>query len=442
MIIEFSFGNFRSFRDPVTLSLAAANIKSENKSVDDENLIIANGKLNLLTSAAIYGPNASGKSNLIRAFGFMRQFVLNSSRETLAGEDTGIEPFLFDASSPSQPSFFEVVFLDNGVRFRYGFELTKKRVEREWLYMTPTIREAELYVRQAGEFQINTRRFQEGRGLVEKTRSNALFLSVVAQFNGKISRQLQTWFRNCIVVAGLQDMRYQYYTIEKFKNDKNRREQIKNFIRRLDLDIEDILIQELDLAQSPLPKDFSDEFQKLLIKFSDQMYSIVIVHKKFDEHNRQIGVEPIALDDESAGTQKIFYLAGPVVEILMKGGCLWIDEIDARVHPKLTQEIIQLFNSRQTNPRRAQLIFTTHETNLLDRNLFRRDQIWFTEKDHYGASHLYSLVEFKPRNDVSYEKDYLRGKYGAIPFLSDIGPALEQGRMIAETQGDYEAEDG
>ncbi len=244
MLIEFTFGNFRSFRDPVTLSLVAANIKSEDKSVDENNLIPVSAKLSLLTSASIYGANASGKSNVIKAIEFMYQLVHNSSRKSQADEDIKVEPFKLNTATEGEPSLFEVIFLHHNIRYRYGFEVNSKRVKREWLYMTQTIREAELFSRDGDEIHFNPRSFHEGKGLAEKTRSNALFLSVAAQFNGPRARIVQNWFRRSGVVSGLNDMDYRGYTLDKFSSDDQRREEIKRFVRLLDLDIDDIAVEE------------------------------------------------------------------------------------------------------------------------------------------------------------------------------------------------------
>lgn len=437
MIIEFSFGNFLSFRDTVEFSMVAANITSGMPEVDLNNLIPISSKLNLLTSAAIYGPNASGKSNLIQALSFMRSFVLNSSRESQAGDDIQVSPFLLSTATENAPSFFEILFIERGTHYRYGFEVTQKSVSREWLYMTPTIREANLFEREGSQIKFNPRSFKEGKDLVKKTRTNALFLSVVAQFNGQLSLRIQKWFNRLNIISGLDDLSCRNASIDQFRNHPDKRDNIKQFVRNLDLEIDDIEIKEVEMPD--IAKRSFTEISGVPAWIGPPKFTIQTSHKKYDQNNRFHGWVHFDLEtNESNGTQRLFYLANPVLDALDWGHPLVIDEIEVRLHPLITQALIRLFNSKETNPKGAQLIFTTHDTNLLDRELFRRDQIWFTEKDRYGASHLYSLVEFKPRNDAAFEKSYLRGRYGALPnpgqLLSNNLPSLQ----VSEDREDYE----
>lgn len=429
MLIEFSVGNFRSFHAPVTISMEAAAIRSENRQLDESNLIATQDSFKLLTSAVIYGANASGKSNLIGAFDFMRMFVLNSARESQAEDAIPVIPFRLSSDTVHRPTFFEVVFLIDGQKFRYGFEASVDKIEREWLYYTPTIREARLFTREGGRIDANPRSFREGIGLEQRTRPNALFLSVTAQFNGKMAMQIVNWFRNIGIISGLNDLNYRKFTLRQFQSSPGWKEQIERLVRSLDVGIEAIRVEDSPANQAALPKYKTHEIREFMLDDSTQWMSTQTTHTQYDAEGRITGAVEFDLEsDESAGTQKLFYLSGPILESLQTGKILIVDELEARMHPLITCAIIRLFHSLETNPRRAQLIFTTHDTNLLDRSIFRRDQIWFVEKDSYGASHLYSLVEFKPRNDESYERNYLRGKYGAIPYLGDIQ------RMVMESE--------
>jgi AAA15 family ATPase/GTPase len=439
MLIEFTVGNFRSFREPVTLSLEAASITSEDKSVDQNNTIAVSKNLTLLTSAAIYGANASGKSNLVRALNFMRSLVLNSARESQADEPIKVQPFRLNTETPKQPAYFEVTFLLEEQHYRYGFEVTQERGVREWLYYTPTIREVRLFERENGQITPNPRSFKEGLRLEERTRSNALFLSVTAQFNGPIAQKVVKWFRNIRFISGLNDVGYRAFTIRKYQEDASQREQILNLVRSFDVGIEGLQVKRVDPDQVTFPKGVPDEFRKLILENSGDFFTTETQHTQFNNNGEPVGHVIFDLDDdESEGTKKLFFIAGPVIDVLSQGRILVVDEMEARMHPLITCAVIRLFNSRETNPKKAQLVFTTHDTNLLDRNLFRRDQIWFTEKDSYGAAHLYSLVEFKPRNDESFERNYLRGKYGAIPYLGDLSRiiiAAEQPQAEASENG-------
>jgi uncharacterized protein len=397
MLIEFSIGNYKSFKDVVTFSMVAANITSKDKSLDVNNLHCTEEDLCLLKSAAIYGANGSGKSNFAGAVLFMRDFVFNSSKSTQESETIPVEAFRLSVETEEGPSFFEIVFLIDGIKYRYGFEVNAERVIKEWLFTTTSRKESKLFVRDENGIVVMPK-FKEGKDLIDKTRENALFLSVVAQFNGAISKQVINWFRRLSVISGLEDRTYRSYTERTFA-DESHRDSILQFIKRLDLGISDIQIQ----SMSGAPKQ------------------VVTVHRKYDSKGKPTSVEMFDIDShESEGTKKLFALAGPLMETLKSGRILVIDELDARLHPLITLAVIDLFHSPEANAKGAQLIFITHDTNLLSNKIFRRDQIWFAEKDKHGATHMHSLVEYKVRNDASFESDYIHGKYGAIPFLGDL----------------------
>lgn len=438
MLIEFNVGNFKSFKDTVTFSMVTASITAAEKSLDEQNIIRVDDELSLLKSAAIYGANGSGKSNFAAAFKFMRRFVTTSSKETQSGEEIKVEEFRLSDETKGKPSFFEVIFLIDSIKYRYGFEVDKEQVHAEWLFHVPTTKEAKLFERRAGIIT-PSRPFKEAKGLEDKTRSNALFLSVLAQFNGTIATAILKWFRSFNVISGLNDTGYRYYTVDCFAKNKHK-EEILGFIRELDLGFDDISVEassridvsEDDRNESEENEDNRDNSsnptvltQKLYRTLRGKVGNIKTTHRSFNKQGEPTSLELFDIDtNESEGTRKLFFLAGPLMDTLKHGRVLFIDEFDARLHPLITHEIILLFNSNKTNPRNAQLIFATHDTNLLSNKLFRRDQIWFTEKDKFGATHIYSLVEYKPRNDASFEKDYIKGKYGAIPFIGNLTELL------------------
>ena len=449
MLIEFNVANYRSFRDEVTFSMVASPLKAEGGEPDVRNQFAAPGDISLLTSAAIYGANASGKSNLIAAINFMRNFAINSSSSTEKTGGIDVEPFRLSTQTEAEPSYFEVVFIIEEQHFRYGFEVTPKQVVTEWLHVVPTIRESSLFdfdddeitlfERERDDIVLGERFEAEGRDLAAKTRPNALFLSVGAQFNGKTAQMVLEWFRSLRVTTGLRpmDQNMRHFT-ESQLSDEDSDEDIKDFIRQLDLGIKDILIEKVivPIPDLPSPPDDAPEnvrrlysalgnVQKLLQEaeeFEEMEQSAVrTVHLKMDDEGHPAARDLFYLDrHESEGTKKLFALSGPLTDTLKNGKVLIIDELDARLHPLLTQQIVRLFNDPEKNANGAQLVFTTQDTSLLDYQLLRRDQIWFTEKDHQGASHLYSLVEFKIDNDAPFERDYIQGRYGAIPFLGNI----------------------
>lgn len=444
MLIEFSVGNYRSFKDPVTLSMVAADISSKPEELDTNNRFQVTADVYLLTSAAIYGANASGKSNLIKALNFMRTFVLASSRETQTMDRINVDPFMLSTATADQPSFFEIVFRVDEIQYRYGFEVTKQRVIGEWLYYLSSSRESTLFTRDKDDIQVSTRHFREGKELEEHTRDNALFLSVVAQFNGKVATKLLKWFGRLIISTGIQDHDFGFAVLRY--EDSSYRDVIEQFIKRLDVGIAGFMFAKTPVRSPENTPNFPPEIAEKWLAFVDALRNsdkgaehfnieIKTLHQRFDAEGQAKDYVPFELDQESDGTQRLFAFAEPILHALDKGCVLVIDEIDARIHPNLVIELLRLFNSPTTNPNHAQIIFTTHNTNLLSSQLLRRDQVWFIEKTRQGTSDLYSLVEYRTdgkrvRNDASFEKNYIEGRYGAIPFPGDleqlIGTYVEQ----------------
>jgi len=441
MLIEFTVGNFCSFRDQATLSMVAANLKAKNRSLDENNVVVLPNQPNLLTSAAIYGPNASGKSNLIGALTFMRSFILHSSEGTAATGGIGVDPFRLNPRTAQEPSFFEAAFIIEDQRYRYGFEVTDELVVREWLYTVPKTREVKLFERTPDGMSVGTS-FREGRKLQEQTRPNALFLTVVAQFNGKIAQRIVGWFRSLGIASGLNDMGMKIYTEQKLV-DGEQAEEIVRLVTRLDLGIAGLRAEKDTVDDPVLPPDMPTELQRAMRtiiqhnKETGFAVDVKTVHHSYDDDGNVAGDVEFEMElDESSGTRKLFAMAAPLLETLAEGRVMVVDELDSRLHTSMTKELVKLFNDVRTNPKHAQLIFSAQDTNLLDYELFRRDQIWFVEKDSRGASQLYSLAEFKGiRNDLFLEKSYMQGRFGAVPYVNAL-PA-----MIRESTALYGAQE-
>jgi len=450
MLIEFSVSNYLSIKEAITFSMVASNaVKELEDPIEGVKNIFwdKNNKNKYLKSAVVYGANGSGKSNLLSAIGFYRRFILSSSNDRQADDEIRTIPFLLSTETENTPSSFEMIFVIDTIRFRYGFEATKKTVTSEWLFGFDTEnsnKESSYFTRENQDIKVSNKNFKEGKGLENKTRSNALFLSTVAQLNGEVSNKIQNWLKtNINVISGLEDATTGY-TIGRFQDEKEFRKKIINFFKLINLGIEDIKIEETALANlskiSPkkredekiagLIQELQKELKERLKKGGDaKEITINAFHKKFNEANKLIDTIAIDFELESKGTQKLFSLLGPWFDTLEKGKILIVDELDSRLHTKLTAELLKIFHS-SINTKNAQLIFASHDTNLLRNDLFRRDQIWFTEKDKTGSTDLYSLVEYKinqatsVRNDASFEKDYLIGKYGAIPYFGNISKFL------------------
>ncbi len=429
IIQEFSFGNFRSFKDIQTFNLSAAKIKSKNEKIDISNVFNYKNQP-FLKSKAIYGANASGKSNIIKAFVTFIKIIKNSVKDEEVLNL--VDPFRLSTETENEPSFFQLIFWHKNVKYRYGFELDDKNVFAEWLYAKPGSRELPYFIRDNQEIiEIDLTNFTEGNKLMslfdddakenEIFRNNSLFLSSLASFGfGKLSKELINELTSIHIINGLGHVGMYAYAGEAL-SDTTKKKYIIDLLKKGDTGIDDIDVLELssdDLLESvdeEIKKDFDSEKSKKLY---------VSLKKKFNKNLQIHNTETFSIKmHESEGTQKLFELSPFIYEALKENRPIIIDEFDARFHPLLTRKILEVFNSNENST--SQFIFTTHDTNLLSGDLLRRDQIEFVEKDKYGASHLYSLVQFKGiRNTASFEKDYIQGKYGAIPFLGDFSKSL------------------
>ncbi len=427
MLLEFRVKNFLSIKDEVCLDLKATNITD----FGDTNLIHTD-RHSVLKGAVIYGANSSGKSNLIKAMSTMRRIVFQSFEKS-STSDLNVEPFLLDTVSETEPSFFEVTFLLNNIKYRYGFELTNSKIKAEWLMEAKKIAEKYLFVREDDGIDVNPQ-YKEAKDLEEKTRDNALFLSVIDQFNGKLASHILKWFNNFITISGLKHERYKSVTFEMLEKEESKH-LLQSFYNDLDLGFNNVAIKKKDFNSSDIPDDMPEHIVKQLVSDLEgkKIVNVRTIHKKRNPLNNSLtDVEFDMRSQESSGTNKIFNISGPIFDVLTDGGILVIDELDASLHPLLTLSITGLFNSTQHNPKNAQLIFSTHDTNLFSYGKFRRDQIYFIEKDKNFSSDLYSLVEYKGdggitvRKDRKFEKDYIQGRYGAIPFIGNVSNTIKE----------------
>ena len=438
MLIKFSVRNYKVFREQVELSLIAS---SYDKDSNEENIIeVPKFGLHLLKSAVVYGANASGKSKLIEALSFMRYFVRSSSKDKQKGDDIPVEPFRLSTLSENEPSEFEVTFIYGDVIYRYGFEATEREIISEWLYYRPNTKEVELFYRDRQQFELHKRSFS---GIVNQMvkgkniRENALLLSVAAQFNDERTGNVLEWFNDLRIISGLREEGYQGFTMG-LADQAAYKVKILNLLKEADLGIDDIATKDFDIQD--LPKDMPEVLKEFIReKAKDEktkLFSAVQTsHNKYNEFNQIVGKVLFSMDDdESSGTNKFFALTGPILEVLEEGSVFVVDELDAKMHPKLVCAIVNLFHSLTTNPKNAQLICNTHDTNLLSSNNFRRDQIWFTEKNRYGAATLYSLADFKVRHSENFEANYIQGKYGAIPYLGNFSRLFNPATETADVE--------
>jgi AAA15 family ATPase/GTPase len=418
MLLQFTVNNYRSIKDTVIFSMKTA-------SKDEKNSFIIRD-YELLQSAVVYGANASGKSNLLKAMATMRNIILNQTKVSQSTDRLPYEPFKLNSETEDASSSFEIVFFYENIKYRYGFEADAGAVYAEWLFSDEKGKESKLFYRDVDEgFYVNPTRFREGKGLEKKTLPNQLFLWKCDSENGVISQKILRWFLQFNMIDGLENTGYIDYTKQQLKNEDFKND-IVSLVRIADLGIKDISTDEIEaskelLEKIPLPQSLKDELlqQERLMQIDTKT-----VHQKFDKFNNPVSVVSFELNqEESVGTQKFFAMSAPILDTLKNGKVLMIDELDASLHPMLTIHLVKMFHNKRINTKNAQLIFATHDTNLLYGDLFRRDQVWFTEKDRYGATDIYSLIEYKKnptRKESNKEKNYLQGRYGAIPYLSEF----------------------
>jgi hypothetical protein len=414
MLLRFRFSNFRSFRDEQELSLVAAAALKETRST----LVFhpRQTKEGVLPVAATYGANASGKTNVIRALWYVVQVISDSYRRWKPDGQIELEPFL-GGKKARVASRFEIDFLLDGIRHSYGFRLDSRAILEEWLFVYPKSKKQSWFYRRHGKpISFSAKMPGANKAIEALTRKNSLFLSAAAQNNHDALMPIFGWFSGLRFVADAMAPRHAYsaFTAELCAEPRFAKD-VARLLRAADIGIVDLKIE-----KEAVP----EEVKKVMVAVAEALHReipssqrdglkrIRLVHRLGEE------IAPFMEGNESAGTLAYLRVLGPVLKALGEGAVLCVDELDARLHPILASQIIQLFNDPSTNRKGAQLIFNTHDATLLSRANLRRDQIWFTEKGSDGSSHLYPLTDFKPRQNENLENGYLQGRYGAIPFLS------------------------
>lgn len=430
MLLQFSLTNFKSFKEKAILSLVASNYDKDTR--EEENITVYKPhNLRLLNSAVMYGPNASGKTKFIEAFIFFKNFILNSSKGTQPSDLIPVDSFKLNAETINQASEFEIIFSVTDKIYRYGIAVDTTKVNAEWLFLVNKKSETEIFYRDNGDINYNRKLLSKGGIIVSENliRDNALFLSVLAQFNDDLGMSLFQWFNNCNILSGL-DIEGYYKSTIKLAGEKKGKQRIQDFISLADLGISNFTIDETGNSIIDNIPDLDIGLFGIAINLyrnktsRDVFADVGTSHNQYNSDGTISKVIELSMNnDESSGTRKFFALIGQIMEVLDKGSILIVDELDSKLHPNLVCRIVEIFNSKTLNPHNAQLVFNTHDTNLLSSGLFRRDQIWFIKKNNLGASSLYSLADFKTdevRKNEAFEPNYLRGKYGAIPFLRDF----------------------
>jgi len=385
MLLSFKMKNFLSYKDEIQLLMTSVKSFKELK----KDNTFKEREFEILKTAAIYGSNGGGKSNFIWAIGTMKNIIHNSYAESLKKEeDRGVNDFFFKLNNETinAPTEFEVVFIKNSFVYRYGFQIKGYDIIKEWLFQKKET-ETSLFTRELNEFKINNNSFSEGNKYKNSVNQNILFISYLAQNNTKVASEIFDWFKNLNIVTAIVNINYEKVTKSLLSKDPKFKIWLSYAVNFLNISNVEI----------------------------DSQNKIITYHNKFDDNNLLVGTVPFELDkNESEGTKKLIYILGAIYDTLLNGKILFIDELDSKLHPNLSKKLIKFFH--EFNKKKAQFIFTLHDSNLLDKEIFRRDQIWFVDKNKLGSSELYSLSDFDAtvvRKTSDYRKKYLDLTFGA-----------------------------
>ncbi len=426
MLVEFSVANFRSIKERITLSMVASPDPTLEKNCFP---LPGRSRLRLLKSAAIYGPNASGKSNLVKALAFVQDFVVNSASRGQRGDPISVTPFMLGLDEVHDPSEFEIVLGIQDKRYVYGFTVNREHVIEEWLTEI-AVKPRRLFTRSPdGSLSFGEYWKGEKAQLAKLLRPNALLLSVAVQLNSEAARPIFDWFRDRLSVVSDQ-LAFEpagFLTLVKLRTEEaGFGDRLRRLIQVADLGIASVALR-------PYQKGMSDALPGMMEGYvlagaggSQQVgaevnpadppvdgLGVQAVHVA--EHGREVSFD---FSEESAGTRRLFQLAGPWFGALDAGGVFLVDELERSLHPILMRYLIEGFHASPA----SQLIFTTHNVDLLDDDVFRRDQVWLIEKDASAASRLRSLWEYRIRKDENVRHGYLKGRYGATPLIGGDEP--------------------
>ncbi len=418
MLIEFSVMNFLSFKEKVTLSL-----EKESGNENEENTFVFNNE-ELLKTAVIYGANASGKSNLIKAFTTAILMVKNSNMIPIGGKWDILKPFLFSEDTKNGPSEFEFIFITNKIKYRYFFSADVNKIYNESLDAYYSQKPTNIFTRKnTAEYSFINSDKKTLESISSKNTENKLFLSTATTWNYEKTKDAFLWFLNSIDTYGSFDSMLDQDLINYSNNDEDLKKFTLKLLKESDIFIKDLRVsyEEKDVENSSFI--INNQKQGAL---KTKSVKIAMDHEITDSQDEK-NIYTLDFEDESSGTKILFALAPILKRAFEKTKIIIVDELEKSLHPTLVKYIIKLFNNEKLNTKNSQLLFTTHAISLLSLDLFRRDQIWFTEKNSLtGNSDLYPLDSFSVRKEENIEKGYINGRYGAIPFIKDIDSWLEE----------------
>ncbi len=425
MILNISLKNYRSFKEKVNFSMIAEPSKSKSENVS--NITIGkDDNIRLLKVAAIFGANASGKSTLLRGVYELSRFIVNKDL-TVGSNIEAYEPFAFFDETKKQPVEFSIDFILNEVKFSYIIAFDKQHIIQESLTYFPKNKSVDLFQR---ENTTNTDVITHIGVIGPKSKNKRIELfhnqTILSKFGSDIPDELISlvfvYFKNMSILNAVNPAMLTTYN-KKLKKECDDNplllKKISEIIKLADIGINKVDLSKADDNEYKFPEDFSETLKNKIIE--DNRHKLISLHNYYENGSLLRNNEPFPFEEESHGTKTLFTLSGVLLKAIETGQPIFIDEFETSLHPFLSKTLIALFQSSKINIKNAQLIFTTQDTNLFDRHLFRKDQIWMTEKDKYGVSDLFSLQDFSEiREDTPFEKWYLAGKFGALPKIKSI----------------------
>ena len=419
MLVGFTFENFASFYNKTEFAMTASGNDSRYKGLNTFNT--PHGEL--LKSCLMYGPNGGGKTNFINAIDFMKT-VVTSELDVQSKIISSISGFMFNKNAKEKPISFSISFIIDDVLYDYGFSILNSRIINEYLNKKER-RTTNVFERSGSEFKtikINTKDFKNVEHVIQNTREDVLFLSWANFCNNEMAMKIYKWFDNIQIFDADNTNLMFSKTVEYMDNNENAKNEIINLMHDVGVNIEDIELEFKDaeineLIMSALKKSYKEKIKGFM---KGRLVDLKIKQKIYDKDWNKFTMADFDFQLESAGTRKLFEIAGPIISAINNGSVVLIDEIDARLHPALVRHLVMMFNSLSQNPKNAQLICNTHDVTLLDEDI-RRDQIYFLEKNEFGVSDLYCLCDFRGvRKDSKILKQYLLGAYGALPSIKKM----------------------
>lgn len=418
MILKFSTENFRSIQSVASASLVATSLLE----LRDSLIASRYAKYGVTPVMALYGSNASGKSNFLEALAFMRSVVLQSFQHGQADALIPVKPFLLDEQSRDQPSTFVLDFVMHDVRYQLGFSLTRERVTEEWLYTYPKRSQQVLYHRSVDadtEYHFGRGLGGSNRQIQNITRSNALFISTAAASTHPVLTQIWHYFKDNLVIELSPSTSSNARLAQQLSADKNLLRDAAKYLAMADTGISDVRIQDKPVPDST--KTRLNELYQVIGKLAGEPLRAELLDAdrtiELGHNGADNSIHYLEFEDESLGTQYLFSLLPALLTAIDGGKVLVLDEITTSLHTHLTRCLVRLFSNKETNPHGAQLIFSTHDTNLLSPGLLRRDEVWLTEKSTQGITTVTPLSDYKTKITDNIERGYLQGRFGAVPYL-------------------------